>query len=136
LADNPVGTAAWMVEKFHAWSDPAAGLLQPERRDELITAIMVYLVSDSMPTSLWMYCSAAEEGSGALPAGQRVHVPTACARFPREFLPHPPRSRVERSFVNLARWTEFNSGGHFPALEAPLELAGDMRAFFGGLRAG
>jgi microsomal epoxide hydrolase len=134
LADNPVGTAAWMLEKFARWSDPACGLLHPERSDELITAIMVYLVSDSMPTALWMYRGATEEGSALLPAGSPVRVPTACARFPKEFLPHPPRSRVERSFVQLLRWTEFERGGHFPALEVPQDLANDLRAFFATLR--
>jgi pimeloyl-ACP methyl ester carboxylesterase len=133
LADNPVGTAAWMLEKFQRWSDPACGLLQPSRRDELVTAIMLYLVSDSMPTALWMYRGAAEEASGQLPAGSPVRVPTACARFPHEFLPHPPRSRVQRSF-NVVRWTEFAQGGHFPALEAPQALAKDLHAFFAPLR--
>ena len=133
LADNPVGTAAWMLEKFARWSDPACGLLQPARRDELITAIMVYLVSDCMPTSLWMYRGGAEEASGLLPAGSPVRVPTACAGFPKEFLPHPPRSRVERSF-QVARWTMFERGGHFPALEAPDELVADLRDFFRPLR--
>jgi pimeloyl-ACP methyl ester carboxylesterase len=133
LADNPVGTAAWMVEKFERWSDPGAGLLLPERHDELITAIMVYLVTDAMPTALWLYRGAAEEASGQLPAGEPVRVPTACALFPKEFLPPPPRSRVERSF-NVTRWTEFAQGGHFPALEAPAQLVEDLRAFFGPLR--
>jgi microsomal epoxide hydrolase len=133
LADNPVGTAAWMLEKFQAWSDPACDLTGPARRDELITAVMLYLVSDAMPTSLWMYRGAAEENAGLLPAGAPVRVPTACARFPREFLPHPPRGRVERSFVNLVRWSEFERGGHFPALEVPQLLAADLRAFFATL---
>ena len=133
LADNPFGSAAWMLEKFQRWSDPACGLLQ--RHDELVTAIMLYLVSDSVPTSLWMYRGTAEEASGLLPAGEPVRVPTACARFPKEFLPHPPRSRVERSF-HLVRWTEFERGGHFPALEAPAELAADLQAFFEPLRGG
>ncbi len=134
LADNPVGTAAWMVEKFQRWSDPDAGLLQAERHDELITAIMLYLVTDAMPTALWMYRGAAEEGSGQLPAGGRVQVPTAIARFPKEFLPHPPRSRVERSFVKVQRWTELSAGGHFPTLEVPQAWVDDVAGFFLGLR--
>jgi pimeloyl-ACP methyl ester carboxylesterase len=133
LADNPVGVAAWMLEKFQRWSDVGNDLWSRYGRDELITAIMVYLVGDSMPTALWMYRGAVEEGSGVFPAGQRVQVPTACAAFPKEFLPCPPRSRVERSF-NVRRWTEMAAGGHFPALEDPEALANDMREFFRGLR--
>ena len=33
-----------------------------------------------------------------------------------------------------AHWTEFERGMHFPAMEAPAELAADLRAFFGPLR--
>ena len=33
-----------------------------------------------------------------------------------------------------AHWTEFDRGGHFPAMEAPALLAGDLQAFFGPLR--
>ena len=59
--------------------------------------------------------------------------PTAIARLPKEFLPHPPRSRIERSFPNVQRWSEFERGGHFPALEQPEALAADLVAFFGTL---
>ena len=133
LADHPLGTAAWMLEKFERWSDPACGLA--DRPDELVTAVMIYLASACIDTSLWMYRGTADEGSGLLPAGEPVRVPTACAAFPKEFLPHPPRSRVERSF-HLTRWTEFARGGHFPALEMPEALVDDLQAFFGPLGAG
>ncbi|HSW03571.1 epoxide hydrolase family protein [Aquabacterium sp.] len=132
LADNPLGSAAWLLEKFHAWSDCGGDLSTVYSFDDLITAVMLYLVSDSLPSSLWMYRGAAEENSGQLPAGARIGVPTAIARFPKEFLPHPPRSRIERSF-NVIRWSEFQRGGHFPALEQPAALATDLREFFGAL---
>ncbi len=32
-----------------------------------------------------------------------------------------------------AGWTEFSRGKHFPAMEAPGDLAADLRAFFGPL---
>ena len=31
-------------------------------------------------------------------------------------------------------WTEFDTGGHFAAMEAPDLLVGDVRSFFRGLR--
>jgi pimeloyl-ACP methyl ester carboxylesterase len=34
---------------------------------------------------------------------------------------------------NITRWTEFETGGHFPALEEPGPLTVDIRAFFGTL---
>ena len=38
-----------------------------------------------------------------------------------------PEHRVEH-------WSEFASGGHFPAMERPDDLVGDLRQFFGRLR--
>jgi len=54
------------------------------------------------------------------------------ALFPKE-VTRPPRSAVARKYV-LARWTEMPRGGHFPALEAPADLASELRAFFRGVR--
>jgi pimeloyl-ACP methyl ester carboxylesterase len=36
----------------------------------------------------------------------------------------------------IARWSEFDRGGHFPALEVPELLAHDLIEFFGELRPG
>ncbi len=44
LSDNPVGTAAWMVEKFKSWSDDMETSLS---KDQILTNIMFYLVSGS-----------------------------------------------------------------------------------------
>ena len=133
LADNPLGVAAWIIEKFHGWSDVDGGIESRYTKDQLITAVMIYLVTETIHTSIWMYRGAAMEASGVIPAGRRVAVPTACAAFPKEFLPWPPRSRVARTF-NLTRWSEMAAGGHFPAMEEPDALAADVRAFFRELR--
>jgi epoxide hydrolase len=34
---------------------------------------------------------------------------------------------------NITHWSEFYRGGHFPALETPDLLAGDIHEFFGSL---
>ena len=75
------------------------------------------------------------DGQGRVfwPGDQRVEVPVACALFPKELLPWPPRSYVERLF-NVQRWTEFPSGGHFAAMEEPDALLQDIRAFARTLR--
>jgi pimeloyl-ACP methyl ester carboxylesterase len=67
----------------------------------------------------------------------RVSVPAGFAVFANEFLPagSPPRELAERTY-QVTRWTEFNRGGHFPALEEPGLLAEDIRQFFRELRAG
>jgi pimeloyl-ACP methyl ester carboxylesterase len=132
LADNPLGTAAWIVEKLHDWSDVGGNIEYRYSKDQLITAVMIYLVTETIDTSIWMYRGSVDENV-QIPAGRRVTVPTACAAFPKEFLPWPPRSRIRRTF-DLQRYTEMPAGGHFPAMEEPLALAEDIRSFFSALR--
>jgi len=54
------------------------------------------------------------------------------AVFPREnFI--PLRHLAEQT-NNIVQWTEFDRGGHFPAMEEPDLLVADIRAFFGKIR--
>ena len=135
MMDSPVGTAAWIVEKFRAWSDLKGGGLEGvHSKDALLANVMVYLVTRSFNTASWIYYGRREEGGRILsPEGRRVEVPTACALFPEELLAWPPRSYVERVY-NVQRWSVFPSGGHFVALEEPELLVEDIRDFARGLR--
>lgn len=131
LTDSPVGLAAWIVEKFRAWSDCDG---DPERvfsRDELLTNVMLYWVTGAIGSSFWPYYARLHEG-WPLPEGAYVQVPTAYLAFPREIY-RPPRSWAERTF-NVQRWTPAPRGGHFAALEQPDALAHDLREFFRPLR--
>jgi microsomal epoxide hydrolase len=131
LADNPAGYAAWVLEKFHGWGDTRGDIESRFSRDWLITNLMIHLVNDATTSMIWMYHGAMDEtiaGQGDV----MVRVPTACALFPGEFLPWPPRPVAERYF-NVARWTEMKSGGHFAALEEPAAFANDVAAFFEGI---
>jgi microsomal epoxide hydrolase len=130
LADNPLGAAAWMVEKFKGWSDSPVN--EPVfSKDQLLTAIMIYLVTDTMDSAFWFYRALQDDRSTAT---GKVTVPTAFASFPREMaLLHPPRTLLERSY-NLVQYTEMPRGGHFAALEQPQLLTEDLRKFFGKLR--
>ncbi len=135
MADSPVGVAAWILEKFGAWSDVPRDeqgrpdLWQVFDEDLLLTNIMLYLVEHSFITSTWMYRGRVLEGSGEFPAGTRIKVPTGVAAFPDPIFPPPPRSQVQKTY-RIAHWTEMNAGGHFPALEQPQLLLADMRRLF------
>lgn len=135
LTDSPVGLAAWILEKFHGWSDCKGKVLQHFDLDTLITNIMIYWVSGSIGTANWLYRGVVEEQSIALPQGRRVETPTGYARFPADLSPPPPRAWIERAF-NLRRFTEMPRGGHFAALEAPDLLVQDIRELFRPLRFG
>jgi pimeloyl-ACP methyl ester carboxylesterase len=135
MMDSPVGVAAWLLEKFHDWSDiDGDDIESAHSRDSLLTNIMVYLVTGTFNTASWIYYGRREEGGRILsPDGKRVEVPTAVALFPAEMLAWPPRSYVDRVY-NIARWSEMPSGGHFAALEQPDLLVEDIRAFARTLR--
>jgi len=130
MADNPVGQAAWIVERFHDWSDlrtkPFEGVYSFDR---LLTNIMIYVMTGSFTTSVWYYRALFEEGGAALPPGQRVETPTAFANFPGEALYQtPPRSYAERVY-NVSRWTDMPRGGHFAAMEEPNLYVDEVRAW-------
>lgn len=129
MMDSPVGTAAWIVEKFHGWSDCRKGFENTYTKDQLLTNVMIYLVTRTFNTATWMYRGRAEEQfTMPIPKGARIEKPTGIAAFPIDLIPFPPRSQVERS-INVAHWTSFTEGGHFAALERPDDLVGDIRTF-------
>ena len=134
LLDNAVGVAAWIIDKFYAWSDqrqrPFASLFS---YDQLITEIMLYLVTDAFQTSIWIYAGQKTEGPVLLKPDQRVEVPTAIAAFPDPVFPMPPRAVAERTH-NVVRYTEMSHGGHFPFYEAPELLIRDLQKFAQTLR--
>ncbi len=130
LNDSPVGLAAWMVDKFRTWSDCDGDVERRFTKTDLLTTISIYWLTQSMPSAIRLYW----EGRRApirLGKDQRITVPTAIARFPRE-LPIPPRHYVERGY-NVTRWTDYPRGGHFAAAEEPELLANDIRSFIAGL---
>lgn len=130
LMDSPVGAAAWILEKFHGWSDLPGGRLEAVyTKDQLLTNVMIYLITDSIATSVWYYRALFEEGGIGLPPGVRVEKPTGFANSPGEKLyTAPPRTWAERAY-NVVRWTDMPSGGHFAAMERPDLLIEDVRAF-------
>jgi microsomal epoxide hydrolase len=128
LMDSPMGTAAWILEKFHGWSDlRTRGLLKVYTRDQLLTNVMIYLVTDSIATSVWYYNALFQEGGATLPEGERCETPTAFASYPgEEYILAPPQSWAERAY-NITRWTEMPQGGHFAAMEVPDIYVADLR---------
>ena len=132
VGDSPVGQAAWILERFHDWADLR------ERRfeevftsEELLDTVMVYVMTGAFHSSIRFYSAAMQTGVRALAAGQRVRVPTAFACFADPLHPWPPRSYAQTGF-DVARWTVMPRGGHFPALEVPDLLVGELRAWAAG----
>jgi pimeloyl-ACP methyl ester carboxylesterase len=131
LNDSPVGLAAWIIEKFRTWSDCAEDVESIFTRDQLLTNIMIYWVTQTAASSTRLYYESRQRPL-SLSRTNRVEPPVAVAVFPKE-IAMPPRALAERG-LNIARWTVMPKGGHFAAMEQPELLAKDLREFFGRLR--
>jgi microsomal epoxide hydrolase len=130
LNDSPAGLAAWIVEKFRTWSDCHGVVENSFSKDQLLTNVMIYWVTESINSSTRLYYEARHH-PWRLARGTRIETPTAIAMFPAE-LARPPRRWAERAY-NVQRWTVMPRGGHFAAMEEPELLAEDVREFFRGL---
>lgn len=130
-AGNPLGQAAWILERFHDWADLSEGdIEQVFGLDHLVTNVMLYVMTGSFESSVMFYNGLVREGSIDLPEGVKCETPLGIAAFPGDaLLPVPPRSRVELVASNLMHWTDMPSGGHFAAMEKPELFAADVRAW-------
>jgi pimeloyl-ACP methyl ester carboxylesterase len=129
LNDSPAGLLAWIVEKFRAWSDCEGHPETIFTRDQLLTNVMLYWVTQTITASARLYWEFQHSGEGAPPF---VTVPTGVARYPKEVIRFP-RAWVERRY-NLTHWVVMPRGGHFAAMEQPELFVEDVRAFFRSVR--
>lgn len=130
LTDSPVGQLAWIAEKFKEWTDSADRPEDAVDRDHLLTNVMIYWLTGTAGSAARLYYERAHAAYRGRPP-ERSATPTAYAAFPQENFV-VLRHLAERT-ENIVRWTEFDRGGHFAAMEQPELLVGDVRAFFRGL---
>ena len=134
LSDSPAGLAAWIVEKFRAWSDCGGDVESVFSKDEMLTDITLYWLTNSIATSARLYYETMHtEGMLGSNVPGYVDTPTGFASFAKDNFT-PPEEWVRRCY-NLKRFTEFDHGGHFAALERPDDLVTEIREFFRPLRA-
>ena len=131
LTDSPAGLAGWIVEKFLAWTDNRGSPEDAVTRDQILTNLTVYWVTKTINSSIRLYCESQRTDRFG-PTGEYITVPTAAAVFPKEMFRIPKAYAASR--FNLVRYTRFDRGGHFAALEEPDLLVDDIRAFFKELR--
>ena len=128
LTDSPVGQLAWIVEKFKEWTNSRHEL--PEDaidRDHILTDVMIYWLTATAGSSANLYYESMHSQEWPTPSG----VPTAVACFAEDVA---IRQYAEET-NNIVRWSDFDEGGHFAALETPDLLVQDVVAFFASLRA-
>lgn len=127
LTDSPAGQLAWIAEKFAEWTGPAD---EPVDRDHLLTTISLYWFTRSGASSanamyegMRVYAQMAESGQGQRQA--HAGPPMGVAVFAADF---SVRALIDPANA-IEHWSEFDQGGHFPAMEVPELLTGDLRAF-------
>ena len=130
LNDSPVGLASLLVEKFRDWSDCNGNVETRFTKDEMLTNISIYWFTQTITSSMRIYYEN-QRNPWLISPQSRVQVPCAIAKFPKE-MSKPCREWGNR-FYPIVRWTEFQSGGHFPASEEPALLAQDLLQFFHGI---
>lgn len=130
LTDSPAGLAAWLVEKFRAWTDNDGRIESAIDRDHMLADISLYWFTGCIGASFHPYWARMH---GPWPIQGTVDVPMGYCQFPREIL-RPPRSVAARTYTDIGRWSVMPRGGHFAAMEQPEALAEEIRAFFRPLR--
>lgn len=124
LNDSPTGLASWIIEKFSTWGTPGGTIEDHFTKDELLTNIMIYWVSQTINSSMRTYAVGAFQ---QLASGQKVNTPTGVAVFPGDA--PTPKEWAQRK-TNVKRFSAMEKGGHFAALEAPELWVKEVNAFF------
>ncbi|MBO9153768.1 epoxide hydrolase family protein [Chitinophaga sp. GCM10012297] len=124
LNDSPAGLASWITEKFNAWRTQDGTIEDHFTKDELLTNIMIYWVSQTINSSMRTY---AVDDAQNQASAKKVSTPTGVAVFPGDA--PTPKEWAERR-VNLKRFTVMEKGGHFAALETPEAWAKEVDTFF------
>ena len=129
LNDSPSGQAAWILEKFWAWTDCDGHPENVLGRDELLDNVMLYWATASGASSARIYWQSFRRAEQ-----HPVTIPTGVAVYPKEIVP-PVRKWMEAgNFPNIQHWAEFDKGGHFAAFEQPETFINDLRSFFRAVR--
>ena len=126
LTDSPAGQLAWNSELFMGFGGEGVDAVD---RDRFLTHVMLYWLTATAGSSAREYYEDARTGAGYRELPNRV--PTGVAVFKNDF--HTIRRFAERS-NNIVRWSVFDRGGHFAAMDAPDLLIGDLQGFFRPLR--
>ena len=123
-----MGQAAWIYEKFQAWTDYDGEPEDALTRDEMLDDITLYWLTGRRPPR-----RACTSRMRCRRSRVTVDLALGCSMFPQEIVP-APRSWAERFYPNLIHWNELDRGGHFAAFEQPELFTQELRDCFRTLR--
>jgi pimeloyl-ACP methyl ester carboxylesterase len=124
LADSPMGQAAWIMEKFWAWTDCDGHPENALSRDEMLDNVMLYWLPGAGASSARLYW----ESFGKFRPGGAT-MPVGCSLFPKEIF-SASRRWAEKTFENIIHWNELDKGGHFASWEQPDVFVEELRTCF------
>jgi pimeloyl-ACP methyl ester carboxylesterase len=130
LVDSPAGQAAWILEKFWAWTDCDGHPENVLTRDELLDNVMLYWLPGAGASSARLYWESFGRQTQAM---ANVTIPTGCSIFPKEIF-RMSRRWAEKRFTDIVYWNELEKGGHFAAFERPETFVDEVRACFRHVR--
>lgn len=96
LNDSPVGLAAWIIEKFRAWSDCNGEVEKRFSKDELLNNIMVYWLTGTIGSSVRTYFEMSQPSPLIPKMAEFIKVPTGVIVFPKDLGAMPPKEWGER----------------------------------------
>jgi pimeloyl-ACP methyl ester carboxylesterase len=129
LADSPAGQAAWILEKFWAWTDCNGNPENALTRDEMLDDVMLYWLPNAAASSARLYWESFNKINY-----DPVRIPVGCSVFPKEIF-RVSRRWAQKRYPNLVYWNQLDKGGHFAAFEQPELFVRELRACFGKMRA-
>lgn len=130
LVDSPSGQAAWILEKFWAWTDCNGSPENALTRDELLDNIMFYWLPAAAASSARLYWESF--GKTASPQAP-IHLPVGVSIYPHEIF-RPSRRWAEARYTHLTHYNVLDKGGHFAAFEQPEIFVDEVRSAFRALR--
>jgi pimeloyl-ACP methyl ester carboxylesterase len=133
IHDSPVGLCSWILERRRSWGDCRGDVESRFSKDDLLTTIMIYWLTDSFVTTVRYYQEAGAHpwrpDHDRMPV---VEAPTGITYFE----PDKPPGEMEwtETYFNRQMYRIHPRGGHFAPAEEPELLVEDIREMFRSAR--
>ncbi|URK89396.1 epoxide hydrolase (plasmid) [Rhizobium sp. RCAM05350] len=124
LVDSPSGQLAWIIDKFHAWTDCSGHPENAISRARMLDNVSLYWLTGTAASAGRIYWHNRPENRI-----EKIAVPTAITVFPFD-IEKVPRSWLDARYSDLRLYSLAEKGGHFSSLEVPQLFLSEVRRAF------